>query len=59
MSKREVWIALAGMVVGIVLAVGYARYFNWWDVDNCSDSGGVWNEAQGRCIEPSATPTPR
>ena len=51
MSKRNVYILLAVLVV-IVGAFIYPRYFDWWDNENCTESGGTWNEEQDKCIEP-------
>ena len=52
MDKRNLkpWIIVGTAVV--IAAVGYPFFFNWWDHKNCSASGGSWNEAQDKCIEP-------
>jgi hypothetical protein len=47
--KPWVWAAAVAVVVALV---GYPFYFNWWDHKNCQDSGGNWNEAAGKCVEP-------
>jgi hypothetical protein len=52
-SKRDVWAAVCGMVIGMAISAGWVSYFNWWERHNCSGSNGTWNETEERCIEPS------
>jgi hypothetical protein len=56
MRKGKLWIVLGAAV--ILAAVGYPFYFNWWDHKNCQESGGTWNEAQGKCVEPRGADIP-
>jgi hypothetical protein len=56
LGKREVYIALA--VVVALVALLYPHYFNWWDHRNCTESGGTWNEAQDKCVEPRGADIP-
>jgi len=47
------------LAVLVVLAgVGYPVYFNWWDHHNCTESGGSWNEADDKCVEPAGADIP-
>jgi hypothetical protein len=57
-SKRKVWITIAGAALAMTLAWGYAAYFNWWDVSQCAQSGGNWDEARDECIEPRGADIP-
>ena len=47
--KPWVWVAVVAVIAG---AVGYPYWFNYWDHKNCQESGGTWNEGQGKCVEP-------
>jgi hypothetical protein len=54
--KFKPWIIIAAAIT--IAAVAYPFYFNWWDHKNCSESGGIWDEAQGKCIEPRGAHIP-
>lgn len=51
LGKRQVYLLLAVIVV-VVGGLIYPRYFDWWDGRNCAASGGTFDEAQDKCIEP-------
>ena len=51
LGKRQVYLLLAALVV-LVAGFVYPRYFDWWDHDNCAESGGTWDEAHDKCVEP-------
>lgn len=55
-KTRKVAIALGAAV--LLAAVAYPVYFNWWDHHSCSESGGFWDEAQDKCIEPDHADIP-
>jgi hypothetical protein len=58
MNMRKWWPYLAIGSAAVIVSVAYPLYFNWWDQKSCHDSGGNWNEAAGKCIEPRNTNIP-
>jgi hypothetical protein len=58
MDKRNLRL---GLIVGgavLIAAVGYPFYFDWWDHRSCRESGGFWDEAQDKCVEPEGADIP-
>lgn len=58
MDKRNLRLSLIVGGAVLIAAVGYPFYFNWWDHKNCQESGGFWDEAQDKCVEPSGADIP-
>jgi hypothetical protein len=52
MNMRKWWPYVVIGLAAVIVSVAYPMYFKWWDHKSCQDSGGHWNEAAGKCVEP-------